>query len=71
VSADFLQVAQGARGVDDPTNHERPKCLRKSASLNISTFIALATYDYTNLYELGPLLDVATTRLRFEGSEVK
>lgn len=40
------------------------------ASLNISTYIALATYGYTNIYELGPLLDVATTTLRFEGSEV-
>lgn len=40
------------------------------ASLNISTYIALATYGYTNVYELGPLLDVATTMLPFEGSEV-
>lgn len=40
------------------------------ASLNISTFIALTTYGYTNVYELGPLLDVATTKLPFEGSEV-
>jgi len=39
------------------------------ASLNISTYIALATYGYTNIYELGPLLDVATTKLPFEGSE--
>ena len=41
-----------------------------AASLNISTFIALTTYGYTNVDELGPLLDVATTRLPFEGSEV-
>jgi 3-mercaptopyruvate sulfurtransferase SseA len=40
------------------------------ASLNISTYIALATYGYTNVYELGPLLDVKTTKLPFEGSEV-
>ena len=40
------------------------------ASLNISTYIALATYGYTNIYELGPLLDVATTTLPFEGTEV-
>jgi len=40
------------------------------ASLNISTYIALATYGYTNIYELGPLLDVATTKLAFEGTEV-
>ncbi len=41
-----------------------------AASLNISTFIALTTYGYTNVYELGPLLDVATTKLPFEGSEL-
>jgi phage shock protein E len=41
------------------------------ASLNISTYIALATYGYTNIYELGPLLDVATTKLPFEGTEVR
>ena len=41
-----------------------------AASLNISTFIALTTYGYTNVHELGPLLDVATTKLPFEGSEV-
>jgi rhodanese-related sulfurtransferase len=41
------------------------------ASLNISTYIALRTYGYTNVYELGPLLDVATTKLPFEGTEVR
>ena len=41
------------------------------ASLNISTYIALAAYGYTNVYELGPLLDVSTTRLVFEGTEVR
>ena len=41
-----------------------------SASLNISTFVNLYTYGYTNIYELGPLLDVKTTRLPFEGDEV-
>lgn len=41
------------------------------ASLNISTYIALATYGYTNIYELAPLLDVATTKLPFEGTEVQ
>jgi hypothetical protein len=40
------------------------------ASLNISTYIALATYGYTNIYELGPLLDVKTTKLPFEGKEI-
>ena len=35
------------------------------------TIAALATYGYTNIYELGPLLDVKTTKLPFEGDEVK
>lgn len=42
-----------------------------AASLNISTYIALATYGYTNVHELGPLLDVATTKLPFAGTEVR
>ena len=34
-----------------------------SASLNLSTFIALYDYGYRNVYELQPLLDVRTTKL--------
>ena len=34
-----------------------------TASLNISTYISLYTYGYQNVYELGPLLDVKTTKL--------
>jgi phage shock protein E len=41
-----------------------------AASLNISTYITLATYGYTNVYELGPLIDVKTSKLPFEGDEV-
>ena len=41
------------------------------ASLNISTYIALATYGYTNIYELGPLLDVTSTKLPFAGTEIR
>jgi hypothetical protein len=33
------------------------------ASLNLSTYISLYTYGYRNVYELGPLLDVRTTKL--------
>lgn len=33
------------------------------ASLNISTYISLYSYGYRNVYELGPLLDVKTTKL--------
>jgi rhodanese-related sulfurtransferase len=38
------------------------------ASLNISTYIALYTYGYRNVYELGPLLDVATSKLSLVNS---
>ncbi len=37
-----------------------------AASLNLSTYIALYTYGYRNVYELGPLLDVEHTRLVLE-----
>jgi hypothetical protein len=40
------------------------------ASLNISTYIALATYGYDNVYELGPVLDVTATTLPFAGTAV-
>jgi 3-mercaptopyruvate sulfurtransferase SseA len=42
-----------------------------SASLNLATYTSLKSYGYTNVYELGPLLDVATTKIPFAGSEVK
>ena len=38
------------------------------ASLNLSTFIALYTYGYRNVYELGPLIDIRKTRIAFESS---
>jgi phage shock protein E len=41
-----------------------------AASLNISTYVNLATYGYTNVYELGPLINVKTSKLPFEGDEV-
>jgi hypothetical protein len=39
-----------------------------TASLNLSTYIALYSYGYRNIYELGPLLDVKTSKLDFEGT---
>lgn len=42
-----------------------------SASLNISTYVSLRSYGYTNIFELGPLLNVHTTSIPFEGAEVK
>lgn len=35
-----------------------------SASLNLSTYVALYDYGYRNVYELAPLLDVRTTKIR-------
>lgn len=37
-------------------------------SLNISTYISLYTYGYRNIYELGPLIDIAASKLEFETS---
>jgi hypothetical protein len=37
-----------------------------SASLNISTYIALYDYGYRNVYELGSLIDINATGLKFE-----
>jgi hypothetical protein len=34
-----------------------------SASLNLSTYIALYNYGYRNVYELAPLIDLAQSRL--------
>src|SRR2546423_3321607 len=42
-----------------------------SASLNISTFIALYDYGYRNVYELGPLIDINTSRLELESRAVR
>jgi hypothetical protein len=42
-----------------------------AASLNLSTFIALYTYGYRNVWELaGPPIDPARSLLTFEGTEV-
>lgn len=39
-----------------------------SASLNLSTYIALYNYGYKNVYELGPLIDLKASKLAFESS---
>jgi len=43
---------------------------RSDASLNLSTYIALYSYGYRNVYELAPLRDVRASQLEFEGSAV-
>ena len=47
----------------------RSKNLR--ASLNVYTFNVLHSYGYTNVYELGPLLDIEKTRIPFEGERAR
>lgn len=39
-----------------------------SASLNLSTYIALYNYGYRNVYELAPLIDIESSRLPFASS---
>jgi phage shock protein E len=40
-----------------------------AASLNISTYVALYNYGYRNVYELGPLVDPAKSKLTFESNK--
>lgn len=42
-----------------------------SASLNISTYIALYNYGYRNVYELAPLIELSKSKLPFESVTVK
>lgn len=40
------------------------------ASLNISTFVTLSTYGYTNVYELGPIINIKASKLPYAGDEL-
>ena len=42
-----------------------------TASLNLSTYIALYNYGYRNVYELGPLVDLAKSKLPFASTAAK
>ena len=42
-----------------------------SASLNLSTYIALYNYGYRNVYELGPLIDLEKSRLPLASSATR
>ena len=42
-----------------------------AASLNIYTFNSLHSYGYTNVYELGPLIDITRTKLPLEGTRLQ
>ena len=39
-----------------------------AASLNLSTYVSLYTYGYRNVYELGPKLDPANSKLPFDSN---
>jgi phage shock protein E len=39
-----------------------------TASLNISTYIALYNYGYKNVFELAPLLDIKASQIEFEST---
>lgn len=40
-----------------------------AAALNLATYTALYTYGYRNVYELGPYLDVNTTRIPLDAKQ--
>jgi hypothetical protein len=40
------------------------------ASLNLSTYISLYSYGYTNVYELGPYVDIQRSKIEFAGTRV-
>jgi phage shock protein E len=42
-----------------------------SSALNVSTFVSLYSYGYRNVYELGPVIDVTASQLKFAGSEAQ
>ena len=42
-----------------------------ASALNLSTFVSLHTYGYHNVHELGPVIDVARSKLAFAGEEVR
>jgi phage shock protein E len=39
-----------------------------TASLNLSTYVALYDYGYKNVYELGPQIEIGKSRIEFEGT---
>jgi phage shock protein E len=42
-----------------------------TASLNLSTYIALYDYGYRNVYELGPLIDLKVAKIEFERTSAR
>ena len=54
------------RNAEEPFPSKLP-----AASLNLSTYIALYTYGYRNIYELGPRLDPKQSKLPFVSTVAK
>ncbi len=42
----------------------------RRASLNLYTFNTLYSYGYTNVYELGPVIDIKSSKIPFEGTKL-
>jgi len=42
-----------------------------TASLNLSTYIALYSYGYRNIFELAPLIDIKNSKIEFEANQAK
>ncbi len=42
-----------------------------ASALNLSTFVSLHAYGYTNIYELAPAINVARSKLVFAGTETE
>ena len=58
--------ADGARPSGDPKAELAREAMRPKkavASLNLSTYVSLHSYGYKNVYELGPLVDPAKTKI--------
>lgn len=85
VSLPFTDFAAGALANVIPTKHTRVLIYCNNnfagdertlptkgaaASLNISTYVALRTYGYENVWELGPHLDVKASVLPWTGTAV-
>jgi phage shock protein E len=51
------------RGAEEPFPTKLP-----AAALNLSTYVALHSYGYRNVYELAPQIDVKQSKLAFESS---
>ncbi len=70
-AAAALRRAAGGQGGTDLNAAAAFSPKRATASLNLSTYIALFNYGYHNIYELGPQLDPSKTKLPLEPTSPK